>query len=121
MTDYGPQIDTFRHYSHVLSGQRTTTVTVQLCEAPWPCRLANPKANARASGGTTPTLTVGLEVGSTALLSAPITVNATPVWASGTPADVAIAAGADIETVLTIGGTNPTWDDIVVEYDLVRT
>jgi hypothetical protein len=32
-----------------------------------------------------------------------------------------VAAGDDIEVVLTIGGTNPTWDDVVVEFDLVRS
>ena len=122
MTDYGPQLDSFRHYSYVLSGQRTATVTVQLCQAPWPGRVANPAANARASGGTTPTLTVDLQVGATSKLASAMTVNATPVWVSGTPAaDPSVAAGDDLEVVLTIGGTNPTWDDVVVEFDLVRT
>jgi hypothetical protein len=122
MAGYGPHLDSFRHYSYVLSGQRTATVTIQLCQTPWPGKIANPATNARASGGTTPTLTVDLQVGSTSKLSAAMEVDATPVWVAGTVAtDPSVAEGDAIETVLTIGGTNPTWDDVVVEFDLVRS
>jgi hypothetical protein len=122
MTAFGPHLDSFRHYSYLIAGQRTATVTILLCQAPWAGKVANPAANARVSGGTTPTLTVDLQVGATSKLAAAMTVNATPVWVAGTVAtDPSVAESDDLEVVLTIGGTNPTWDDIVVEFDLVRS
>jgi hypothetical protein len=122
MADLGPHLDSVRHCHFLLSGQRTATVTIPLLSAPWACQLANPKANARVSGGTTPTLTVDLKEVSTSLLSAPMTVDATPVEVAGTPvADPSIASGAMINCTLTIGGTNPTWDDVSVTFDLLRT
>lgn len=103
-----------------ISGQYTTTTTAVVRFAlPFPAKLVGVGASARASGGTTPTLTVDLKAGGTTVISAPISVTA-GAYAEGTVATSALADEAAITVDLTIGGTSPTWNDIVVFITVVR-
>lgn len=97
-----------------LSGQRTATVTgVASIKVPAKMKLIGVSATARASGGTTPTLTVDVLAASTSLLSAPFAVTAGAV-AEGTIATATIADETVVNINLAITGTNPTWDDISI-------
>lgn len=103
-----------------ISGQYTATTTAVVRFAlPFPAKLVGVGASARASGGTTPTLTVDLKAGGTTVLSAPISVTAGS-FTEGTVATSALADEAAITVDLTIGGTSPTWNDIVVFVTVVR-
>jgi hypothetical protein len=101
-------------------GQFTaTTNPVAKFVLPFGARLLGVSANARASGGTSPTLTVDVEDDGTTVLSSAIAITAgTP--AEGTVSVPEIADESVIEIVLTIGGTSPTWDDITVLLTVVR-
>lgn len=102
-----------------LSGQRTATVaSVASIKVPAKMKLIGVSATARASGGTTPTLTVDVKAGSTSVLSAPFAVTAGAV-AEGTVATSAIADEAVVNIDLAITGTNPTWDDISILLTLI--
>ena len=86
---------------------------------PFKAKVVGISASARASGGTTPTLTVDVLNGATTMLSAPISLTA------GTPAEgtVTVANHADESTInvnFAITGTSPTWNDITVILILVR-
>jgi hypothetical protein len=123
MADLGPHLDAFRHYEYLFSGQRTATVTIPLHSTPWPCHLANPKAGARVGDAVdTATLTVDVQAVTTSKLAAPIAVTEADTEVAGTPAaDPSIDAGVQLNCVLTIGGNTPTWDDVRVTFDLLRT
>ena len=102
-------------------GQFTaTTNPVAKFKIPFACRLLGVSANARASGGTAPTLTVNIEDDGVAALSSAISLTAGTV-SEGTIANAAIADESVIEIVFTIGGTSPTWDDVTVVLTVVRT
>jgi hypothetical protein len=104
-----------------LTGQYTATVNpAAKFKLPYPARIIGVTATARASGGTSPTLTVDLEDDGTSVLSSAISVTAGTV-AEGTIANAAVADESVMEIVLTIGGTSPTWDDITVLITVVRT
>lgn len=104
-----------------ISGQYTaTTVAVAKWNMPFKCRLIGVGASARASGGTTPTLTVDLKAAGSTLLTAPITVTAA-TYTEATVGAGAIADEAAMTIDLTIGGTSPTWNDIVIFITVVRT
>lgn len=97
-----------------ISGQYTaTTAAVARFNIPFPCDMLGVGASARASGGTSPTLTVDVKEAGTTILSAPITVTAGS-YSEGTITDSAIADEAAITVDLAITGTSPTWNDIVV-------
>jgi hypothetical protein len=81
-------------------------------------KLIGVSATARASGGTTPTLTVDVLAASTSLLSAPLSVTAGAV-SEATISTATIADETVVNINLTIGGTNPTWDDISVLLTLI--
>lgn len=103
-----------------ISGQYTaTTVAVARFTLPFPATLVGVSASARASGGTSPTLTVDVMEGGVTTLSAPIAVTAGAV-AEGTITDAALADESAITVNLAITGTSPTWNDIVVLVTLVR-
>lgn len=104
-----------------ISGQYTaTTAAVARFTLPFAAQVIGVSASARASGGTTPTLTVDVKEAGVTVLSAPITVTAGAV-AEGTISDTALADESAITVDLTIGGTSPTWNDIVVLITLVRS
>jgi hypothetical protein len=96
-----------------------TTASVFKTKLPFPCALINVYATARASGGTTPTLTVNVLEGGSTVLSAPISITAGTV-SEGTITDSSLADEAVITVDLAIGGTSPTWDDIDVVLVLKR-
>lgn len=97
-----------------LSGQRTTTTAgVASIKVPAKMKLIGVSAIARASGGTTPTLTVDVLAASTSLLSAPFAVTAGAV-SEGTIATATIADETVVNINLAITGTTPTWDDISI-------
>jgi len=103
-----------------ISGQYTaTTANVARLTLPFKAQVLGISASARASGGTTPTLTVDVLEGGTTILSAPVAVTAGAV-AEATVTDTTLADEAAITVTLTIGGTTPTWNDIVVLITLVR-
>lgn len=105
-----------------ISGQYTaTTAGVVKFNLPFRARLIGIGANARASGGTSPTLTVDLKVGGVSILTTPISITAGTYaeGAIGTSSQIADEASVTID--LNIGGTSPTWNDITVLMTLVRT
>jgi len=103
-----------------ISGQYTaTTAGVVKITLPFKAKLIGISATARASGGTTPTLTVDLKQGASSVLSAPISITAGTV-AEGTITTSTLADESTITVDLTIGGTSPTWDDIMVLVTVAR-
>jgi len=103
-----------------LSGQYTATATgVVKFNMPFKCRVLNVMANARASGGTSPTLTVDVLEAGASILSSAISITAGTV-AEGTISDASIADEAAVTVNLTIGGTSPTWNDITVMLIVIR-
>lgn len=104
-----------------ISGQYTASTTaVARFTLPFPAQLIGVSASARASGGTSPTLTVDLLQTAVSVLSAPISVTAGAVT-EGTIATSALTDEAAITVNLAITGTSPTWNDIVVLITLVRS
>lgn len=103
-----------------LSGQYTANVTAAArIKLPFPAKVLGVSASARASGGTTPTLTVDVLDDGTSMLSAPISVTAGAVT-EGTVTSTAVGDESVVTVNLAIGGTSPTWDDIDVLVTLVR-
>lgn len=103
-----------------VSGQYTAdTAGVIKITLPFKAKLVGVSATARASGGTTPTLTVDLLQGGTTVLSAPIAITAGTV-AEGTVTTATLTDEASITVNLVISGTNPTWNDITILLTLVR-
>lgn len=101
-------------------GQFTaTTNPVAEFKMPFPARLIGIQGGCRASGGTSPTLTIDLEDDGTSALSAAFAVTAGTV-AEGTIANAAVADESVMEIVFTIGGSSPTWDDCTVLITLQR-
>lgn len=104
-----------------LSGQYTATeVAVVRFALPFKARLVGASASARASGGTSPTLTVDVQDDAASVLSAPVAVTAGAV-AEAVITAAAIADESVITIDLAITGTSPTWDDITILLTFVRT
>lgn len=103
-----------------ISGQYTaTTASVVKFAMPFPCRIIGVGATARASGGTSPTLTVNLLDDGVSALSGAIAITA-GTYAEGTIANAVVADESVMTVDLTIGGTSPTWNDITVLVTVVR-
>lgn len=103
-----------------ISGQYTASTTaVARFQLPFEANVLGVSASARASGGTSPTLTVDVKEGGVTIMSAPISVTAGSVT-EGTVTDILLADEAAMTVDLTIGGTSPTWNDIVVLVTLAR-
>lgn len=103
-----------------ISGQYTaTTANVVKFNMPFPAYVLGVGTTARASGGTTPTLTVDVKSGGTTILSAPISVTAL-TYSEGTVTTSNIPDETAITVDLTIGGTSPTWNDITVLITVAR-
>jgi len=103
-----------------ISGQYTaTTASVVKFKLPYAAKLVGVSATARASGGTTPTLTVDVKEAGTTVLSAPVSITAGTV-SEGTITDTLLADESTITADLTIGGTSPTWNDITLLLTVVR-
>lgn len=103
-----------------ISGQYTaTTNSVIKFNMPFPCTILGVGATARASGGTSPTLTVDLLKGGTTVLASAISITA-GTYSEGTISTSAVADEAVMTVNLTIGGTSPTWNDITVLITVQR-
>lgn len=103
-----------------LSGQYTANVTaVTRFALPFPARVVGVSASARASGGTSPTLTVDLLDDGTSILSSPVSVTAGSV-AEATISTAAVADESVMTVNLAIGGSSPTWDDITLFVTVIR-
>ena len=103
-----------------ISGQYTaTTASVIKFAMPFKCRLVGIGATARASGGTSPTLTVDVLDDTVSVLSSTISITA-GTYSEGTIANAAVADESVMTVTLTIGGTSPTWNDITVFITAVR-
>lgn len=118
-TNFGPSTPVYVIPIQISKQYTTTTANVARFALPYKASLVGVSASARASGGTTPTLTVDVLKGGVTMLSAPLAVTAGAV----SEATVTVSAIAD-ESVITIslaiGGGTPTWDDITVLLTVVR-
>jgi len=104
----------------LIAGQRTATQTaIARFAMPFPAHVLGVSATARASGGTSPTLTIDVMAGGVTLLSAPVAVTAGAV-AEATVTTAAVADEAVITVNTAITGTSPTWDDIMVLITVAR-
>lgn len=105
-----------------LAGQYAADVTaVARIKLPCPGKVLGVSASARASGGTTPTLTVDVLDDGTSILSSPVAVTAGSVAEATLDSTKTAIADESVLTVnLAITGTTPTWDDIDVLVTLVR-
>ena len=107
-----------------LAGQYTVDVVeAALVKIPFKCDIVECSATARASGGTSETLAIDVQVGTTSILDDPMEITAGEVETgtlSDTVAGVAVADGDEVSVDLDIEGTSPTWDDITVLLTLAR-
>lgn len=104
-----------------VSGQYTaTTAGVVRFKLPFAAKVINVTAAARASGGTTPTLTVDLKNGGTTILSAPFAVTAGASSEAASVTSPNIADESVVTVDFTIGGTSPTWNDITILLTVIR-
>ena len=103
-----------------ISGQYTaTTANVVKFAMPFKCRIVGVGATARASGGTTPTLTVDLKDDTVSALSSAIAITA-GTYSEGTIANAVVADESVMTVDFTITGTSPTWNDITVFITVLR-
>lgn len=117
--NYAPAFNVTPIVLHI-SGQYTaTTAAVAKFNVPFKARVIGVGASARASGGTTPTLTVDVKTAGSTILSAPISVTAA-TYTEGTITTPVLADESALTVDLTIGGTSPTWNDITVVVTVVR-
>lgn len=110
----------YQNFTFHISGQYTASTTaVVKFTMPYPCVINYAQATARASGGTSPTLSVVLKNGaSTVSTIGPITAGTV---AEGTLANTSVTDEAAMTVDLTIGGTSPTWNDMTVLFGCLRT
>jgi hypothetical protein len=105
-----------------LQGQFTATVAaVCRLQLPFKAKVLGISVAARASGGSSPTLTVDVQDDGVSILETPVAVTAAEVTEAAVDADADVIADESELTVdLAIGGSSPTWDDIDVMLTLVR-
>lgn len=117
--NYAPAFNVTPIVLHI-SGQYTTTTTgVAKFNIPFKARVIGVGASARASGGTTPTLTVDVKTAGSTILSAPISVTAA-TYTEGVITTPVLVDESALTVDFTIGGTTPTWNDMVVVITVVR-
>jgi hypothetical protein len=103
----------------VISGQYTATTTGAVQTAAVQAKLVGVSASARASGGTSPTLTVNVKQGaSSGAVGAD--QHHRRQRGRGSIASAQLADESTLTVDLTIGGTSPTWNDITVLLTLAR-
>ena len=121
VTNYPEVINGIQVIPFHISGQYTaTTASVVKFNIPFKAQVMGVSATARASGGTSPTLTVDVKEAGTTILSSAISITAGTV-SEGTVSDTSLADEAAITVDFTIGGTTPTWNDITVLITVRRT
>lgn len=87
---------------------------------PWKCDLYGVRTFARASSGTTPTLTVDVLEGGVSMLSAPVAVVA-DTYTDATISDGQIADEANLTMDVAVSGTTPVFSDVTVLLIMRRT
>ncbi len=103
-----------------ISGQYTaTTANVVKFAMPFKARIVGVAATARASGGTSPTLTVDLKDDTVSALSSAMSITAGTIT-EGTIANASVADESVMTVDFTITGTSPTWNDITVFLTVLR-
>lgn len=109
----------YQNFTFHISGQYTASTTaVVKFTMPYACVINYAQANARASGGTSPTLSVVLKHGANTVSTiGPLTAGTV---SEGALANTSVADEATITVDLTIGGTSPTWNDITVLFGCLR-
>ena len=101
----------------IYTATRTGIITFQI---PFKAKVLGVSAKARASSGTTPTLSVDVKEGGVSILSAPFFLNSSSV-VEGTISDKTLADESTISVDLAIGGDTPVWEDITTILTLRRT
>lgn len=97
-----------------------TAVARARFDLPFPAKLLDAQASARASTGTDPTLAIDVQADGETVLNADIAVTAGSVT-HGVIATDRLADEAELTIDFTIGGTSsPTFNDVVVVLTLVR-
>lgn len=120
-TNYSEVITGIQIVPFHISGQYTATVaSVVKFQIPFKAQVLGVSATARASGGTSPTLTIDVKEGGTTILSSAMSITAGTVT-EGVVTDTSLADEGTITVDFTIGGTSPTWNDITVILTLRRT
>lgn len=103
-----------------VSGQYTATTTaVARLTLPFRAKVIGVQASARASGGTSPTLTVDVLEAAVSILSAPMSITAGAVT-EAVITDDDLADESAITVNFAITGTAPTWNDMTILLVLVR-
>lgn len=105
---------------HISGQYAATTASVVRFQLPFKAQVLGVSATARASGGTSPTLTIDVLEAGTTILSSAMSITAGTVT-EGVITDTSLADEAVITVTLTIGGTSPTWNDMTVLLILRRT
>ena len=108
----------YQNFTWHISGQYTANTTAVIKHLmPYPCTINYAQANARASGGTSPTLSVVLKNGASTVSTMALTAGTV---SEGVLANTTVSDEATITVDFTIGGTSPTWNDITVMYGCIR-
>jgi hypothetical protein len=97
-----------------------TTADAGVVAATQNCKALGIAASAGAMGGTSPTLTVDVEIGTADIIADPITVTAAAQVDATTIDDDTIAKGDVIHVDTVVGGTNPTVDNVIVTITCAR-
>ncbi len=105
---------------HVSGQYGSTTTGVIRYNTPFPVRLVGCYFNARASGGTSPTLTIDVKQGGTTLLTAPTSITVGTVSECSVIAAPDVVDEAAITVDFTIGGSSPTWNDVTIVLVFLR-
>ena len=104
-----------------IMGQYTSTRTGLITfQIPFKAKVLGVSAKARASSGTTPTLSVDIKEDGVSILSTPLWLTSTSV-SEATISDTTLADESTITLDLAIGGTSPVWQDIMTILTIRRT
>jgi hypothetical protein len=121
VANYGEHVtglETWPLFIGTVTADTTKKVGIKL---PWKYDLLGFRTFARASSGTTPTLTADLLEAGVSVLSTPTAVVA-DTYTDGTVSDSALADEAELTVNLDIGGTDtPTFTDVTLTLCLRRT
>lgn len=108
-----PDTDTFSINVSLgdLSGA-ATTADAAVVAMPANCKILDISASAASSSGTSPTLTVDVELGTTDIIADPITVVAATPASAASVTDDDIAAGGVLHFDAVVGGTTPVFNEV---------
>ena len=104
---------------HLSGAYAASTTAAARFDVPFKSTLVSVQASARFSTGTNETLTIDVQENGTSVLSTNISATAGSVK-FGTISDATLADEAEITVDLTLGGTSPSWSDILILFTLLR-